>query len=129
MPAPEALIEYGLTTENSLVDEPNLLIQSLTITPSREKKEYKGGEGYVRGVQYRNPTISFQFRGYISTEAGLAIEHPGMEVTELANYESTLHGFDPSVGILIYEDPSRELGLEDATQLSFSVLHYPFITA
>lgn len=129
MPAPDAIIQYGDIPESSLVDEPNLLISSLTFNPAREKREYKGGEGYVRGVQYRNPMMTIGFQATISTEAGIAIAHPGDEIAELANFESTVHGFDPTVGILILEDPSRELSTENANTLSGTIFHYPFVTA
>lgn len=129
MPAPDAIIDYGDIPEASLVDEPNLLVSSLTFNPTREKREYKGATGAVRGVQYRNPIMSIAFQATISIEAGIAIAHPGDEIAELANFESTIHGFDPTVGVLILEDPSRELSTENANTLSGTIFHYPFVTA
>lgn len=129
MPAPDAIILYGDIEESSLVDEPNLLVQSMTFNATRERRDYKGGEGYIKGIQYRNPMLSISFRAFISTAAGLAVAHPGSEVTELANFESTTHGFDPSVGILVLEDPTTERDTENADQISGTIMHFPFITS
>lgn len=127
MPTVDAIIQYGAIPEGSLVDEPNVLVQSLTITPAREKREFKGGNGAIFALQYRNPIISFAFRGFVSAFAGLANAHPGSEVTELANYEAAIHGFDPADGIMVYEDPSRELDVDNPAQVSFTVVQYPFV--
>lgn len=128
MPAPDAIIQYGDIPEATLVDEPNLLVSSLTFNPTRTKREYPGANGAIRGVQYRNPIMSIAFQATISTQAGIAIAGPGDEITELANFESTTHGFDPTVGVLILEDPSQELSTENANTLSGTIFHYPFVT-
>lgn len=129
MPDVAAIIQWGALPETaSLVDEPNILIQSLTITPSREEKFYKGATTRAdEGVSLTNPSLSFAFKAYVSAEAGLAVQHPGTQVTELANFAAVIHGFDPSQGMMLYKDPSRELTIEDPDMINFTVVHKPFI--
>jgi hypothetical protein len=38
----EAIIEYGDLSDVPLFDEPDLLVQAMTITPTREKEVWKG---------------------------------------------------------------------------------------
>ena len=130
MPDVDAIIQYGsLPADGTLVDEPNLLVQSLSVKPAREKKEYKGFNRAAQGLSYTNPTLALDFKAYVATAAGLAIQHPGTQVTELANYAAARHGFDPTQGILIYEDVSDDFSNEDADMVNFTVMHYPFVEA
>jgi len=130
MPDVDAIIQYGsLPATGGPVDEPNMLVQSLTVTPTREKKAFKGANKATAALQYTDPMITFAFKAYVSTAAGLAIAHPGSQVTELLNFAGIVHGFDPEQGILIYEDPSLELDNENPDTVSFTVASYPFLTA
>jgi hypothetical protein len=124
----DAIITRGNIPDNgTLVDEPALLVQSLTITPAREKKTFKGATNKaIAGIQYTNPTITFAFSCIISEETGLAAEHPGNLVTELANFAGDLHGFSAEDGIMVFEDPVRKLDTENPDMLDFSVVQYPF---
>jgi len=129
MPDVDAIIQWGSIPDTiTLVDEPDVLIQSLTITPAREEKYYKGAASRAdEGVSLTNPSLTFAYKAYVSTEAGFAIQHPGTQVTELANFASAKFGFDPTQGMMIYKDPSRELTIEDPDMVNFSVVHKPFI--
>lgn len=127
MPAVDCILQHGAVVDIAMVNEPNVLVQSLTITPAREKKEYKGAGGCIEGLRFTNPTLSFDFDGFISSLAGLSDQHPGTAVVSLANYQATIHGFDNSDGVMIYEDPSRELTLEDPAKTKFKVMQYPFV--
>lgn len=129
MPDVTAIIQWGSLPETaSLVDEANILIQSLTITPKREEKRYKGASTRAtEGISLTDPTLTFAFKAYVATETGLAIQHPGTQVTELANFAAAIHGFDPTQGMMIYKDPSRELTIEDPDMISFTVEHLPFV--
>lgn len=130
MPTVDATIQYGDIPETGgIIDEPNLLVQSLTITPRREKKAYKGGSKATTGLLYTDPQISFAYKAIISEESGLAVGHPGSEVTSLTNFASARYGFDPADGILVFEDPSVELDQENPDMISFTVVNYPFIAA
>ena len=129
MATPAAIITHGnIPSDITLLDEPNMLVQSLTITPSRTKKEYRGANRATQGLEYTDPKLSFQFEAYVSSRAGLCTQHPGTEVTSLANFSAAHFGFDPADGILVYEDPSSRQNLEDPEMINFSVLHYPFVT-
>jgi hypothetical protein len=130
MPTPAARIVHGnLPNDVSLLDEPDMLVQSLTITPSREKKEYKGANGAVQGLEYKNPLMSFAFESYISERTGLCDQHPGTTVATLTNFAAARFGFDPTDGIMVFEDPSTTQNLEDPETISFTIVHYPFVEA
>lgn len=128
-PSIDAIIQYGEISDIRMVDEPNILVQSLTITPAREKQSWKGGNLAVRALRYTNPIITFAFNAIISTVAGLANQHPGTLVTELANFEGNVYQFDPDEGIMVFEDPSRSLSLENPAETDFSVVQYPFMNS
>jgi len=128
--AVEAIIQHGLLpSAGTLLDEAELLVQSLTVTASREKKEFKGVNRAVQGLSYTNPTLSFAFKAYLSTAAGLAIEHPGNIVASLANYAAARRGFTSAEGLMIYEDPSDEYSNDDPDLVNFTVMQYPFVEA
>lgn len=130
MPAIDAIIQYGIIpATGGPVDEANILVQSITITPAREKKAFKGPNKATQGLQYTDPTIGFAFKAIISNRAGLAIQHPGTAVTELAAFTGIVHGFDPSQGIMVYEDPTDDLTNEDPDMVNFTVTSYPFVEA
>jgi hypothetical protein len=130
MPTPAARIVHGnLPNDVSLIDEPDMLVQSLTVTPSREKKEYKGANGAVQGIEYKNPLITLAFNAFISDRVNLCDQHPGTTVASLANFSAARFGFDPSDGIMVFEDPSTTQNLEDPETITFSVVQYPFVTA
>ena len=128
MPAVPCQINYNTPDGYDCpVDEPNVLVNSLTITPSREKKSYKNGLGCTSILQFRDPILTFAFDGYITTLAGLADQHPGTSVTSLANYQGATYGFDPADGVMVYEDPSRECSNEDIAKAKFNVVQYPSV--
>lgn len=124
----DAVIVKGALPESGLVDEANLLVRSLTITPQRTKRTFEGANGATFGIRYTNPLMVLAFSGWISTFAGLADAHPGSDVTDLANYEDAMHGFDPDEGTMVYEEPTRELDTENPAQVRFNVVQYPFVT-
>ena len=128
MPLDARIVHGNLPADIGLLDEPDMLVQSLTINPSREKKEYKGANRAIGGVEYLNPTISFVFNAFISERVNLCNAHPGTVVTDLLNYDSVRFGFDPAEGIMIYEDPSTTQDLNNPETITFSVFQYPFIS-
>lgn len=127
MPIDAILSHGGLLESETLLDEANLLIQSLTLTAAREKKAFRGVNRGTAALQFTDPIFTFAFKAYVSAATGLAVQHPGTQVTELANYAAARRGFDPAEGMMVYEDPSDELGVEDADMTSFNVVHYPLV--
>lgn len=129
MPAIDAIIQYGENIENSaLVDEPFLLVQSLKITPSREKQTWKRANTLaISMIRYTNPMITFAFNAIVSEINGFANQHPGTLVVSLANFAGNVYEFDPDEGIMVFEDPSRDLALENPMETDFNVVQYPFI--
>jgi len=124
----EAIIQHGnIPGESGLVDEPSLLVQSLSIKATREEKMFKGANKATQGVLETDPKLSFEFKAIISEFSGFADQHPGTAVDELANFAAAIHGFDPEEGTMIYKDPSRDLDNENPDMVSFTVLHLPFV--
>ena len=126
MPSVSAFIQHGTLTNAGILDEPNILVTSLSITPAREEKLYKAG-GVTRVARYTDPIITFGFSGIVKARTGLGDQHPGTAITSLANFSGSRHGFDPSDGVIIYKDPSVEETGEDPTQITFTATQYPFI--
>lgn len=128
MATPAEIITHGnIPTDITLLDEPNMLVQSLVTTPTRTKKEYRGANRATQGIEYSDPKLQFQFEAYVSTRTGLCDQHPGTEVTSLLNFAAARFGFDPSDGIMVYEDPSSRQNLEDPEMINFTVTHFPFV--
>jgi hypothetical protein len=126
MPAVNLIEQHGTLTSTTLVDEPNVLVESLTITPERTKKEYKGASA-TKALRFTDPKISFAFSGTVANQAGLADQHVGTSIASLANFSSSRFGFDPADGVIVFEDPSATENGEDPTQLSFTAVQYPFV--
>lgn len=127
MPTIDAIIKYGDISDLGLIDEPDLLVQSLTITPARTKNNWLGANLATRALRYTDPILTFAFTAIISTVTGFANQHPGTSVADLLNFAGNVYQFDPERGIMVYEDPSRNLTLENEPEVSFNVVHYPFI--
>ncbi len=123
-----AKIRHGNVPETeTLVDEPNMLVQSLSVKPEREEKLFKGANKATQGALYLDPKLTFEFKSIISEYEGLCEEHPGMAVSELANFSGAIHGFDPEEGTLVYKDPSRDMDTENPDMINFTILHLPFV--
>jgi len=126
MPAVQAFIQHGTLVNSALLDEPNILVNSLSVTPAREEKLYKFG-GVTKVARYTDPTISFAFSGIVEALSGLGDQHPGTAITSLANFASARHGFDPGDGVIVYKDVSTEETGDDPTSISFTAQQFPFI--
>ena len=125
-----ARIVHGqLPADISLIDEPNMLVQSYTFTPARTKNEYRGANRCVKGVEYLDPIGTHAFEAFVSSRTGLCDQHPGTTVAELANFTGTRSGFAVTDGKLIYEDPVFTQNLTQPETITFNVLHYPFVSA
>ena len=128
MPDVDAIIQHGSLPDGlTIIDEPDLLVQNVTFTPTREKKTHKGGNKATKAVQYTDPILTIGFKAIISEVAGFADQHPGTLVTDLANYAAPVHGFDPAQGVMVYEDPVRTLDTDNPAEVTFNVVQYPFV--
>lgn len=133
MAAVQAIIRYGDIPSTSLLNEsnsvtPEILVQSLTTTATRDEKAYLDARGVTFALEYRNPTVSFAFDGYISNRTGsLSNGHPGEQVMALANFTTDTFGFDPSDGVMVYLDPTRSETNEEIAKTTFTVKQYPFV--
>ncbi len=127
MPALDIILTQGTIANHGLVDEPNILVESLTVTPERDEKMYKSGTGATTAYGARDPKISFEFSGWVKAKAGLADQHPGTTVASLANYQGAKNGFDNTMGVMIFKDFSSDQSPDDPEKIKFKVLQLPFI--
>ena len=133
MAAVDAIIRYGNIPSTTLLNEsnpttPDILVQSLTTTATRDEKTYLDARGVTFALEYRNPTISFAFDGYISNRTGsLSNGHPGEQIMTLANFTSDTFGFVPTDGVMVYLDPTRSETNEEIAKTTFTVKQYPFV--
>jgi hypothetical protein len=88
---------------------------------------WKGTNLATRALRYTDPMLTFAFTAIISAYTGFANQHPGTAVTDLLNFAGNVYQFDPDRGVMVFEDPSRSLTLENEAETSFNVVHYPFI--
>jgi len=125
----QAIIEHGARPAYDLADESGVLVNKLSIKPTREYVERKNSQRMVAYVRAENPRITFEFSGVIVGEgaSGFADQHPGTAITALANFQSAIHGFSPTEGRIIYKDPTRELSDTDEPQVSFTAEMFPGI--
>ena len=131
MPAPQEVYIHGTDGAYDLKDEPevnpSVLVETFSAKATRERIEYRNRNRAFRKLKYVNPLLVMAFAGYIGQYTGLAIQHPGTQVTSLANFQAERLGFDPTVGTMILEDPENELSLEDDAKTKFNVVHAPFV--
>lgn len=131
MAKPAVLKLYGSASANSLKDESGILVDSFTFNATRTKTELMDEDEKVVQVRLTNPLATLAFSGrIIGTPSGLANQHPGELISSLQNYQSSMHGFDPTEGIILYEDPSRDYSRDNRfVGISFSGVHYVYIEA
>jgi len=128
MPDVDAIIQHGpLPDAVGIVTEPNMIVENLVITPTREEKVHKGVNRAAMALEYVDPRLVFQYQAVISSVAGLCDQHPGTAVTDLENYPAAIHGFDPTQGTMVYKDPSRQMDTEDPAKINFTVEQFPFV--
>ena len=131
-----SIIQWGDLPETSLLDEVGFAVKSLTITPSRTKKTYKGASGATFALRFIDPLITFSFTGMRAPLQGgqnpgpnLGWKHPGTGVDSLLNFAAEYRGYDPTLGVLIHEEPEDSFNGEDPAETKFDVVQYPFVAA
>ena len=138
MPAVSALVGYGQGYSTAvsafMLDEseggsPYLLMQSLTISATREEHEYKSANRCAFALEYANFKADFAFDGYVLRLVDLALSHPGSNVTSANVSAGTYHGSDSADGVHIYMDPVTTGSAEEMRKLSFTIRHFPFVAA
>lgn len=128
-----SILQWGDLPETSLLDEVGFAVKSLTVKPTRTKKLYMNGKGAVFGARFVNPLITFSFTGMRAAPgvggSGIGYLHPGVGIGSggLLNFADDYRGFDPSIGVLIHEEPEDTFNGEDPAETKFDVVQYPFI--
>ena len=134
MAAVAAIIQHGsipatvfpLDENNSTT--PSLLVQSLTVSASRNEKRYMGGSGQTVGVEYRDPVLDLKFDGYVSVEDSVTTSiHPGNAVTTVNNFSASRHGFSPSDGTKVCIDPNTSGSNEDLMKVDYTIRCFQFV--
>jgi len=125
----DAIIINGTLPSSAagLVNEDNLLIESLTLTPDREMVLHKGANGAVAASEHRNPTFTLDFKGTPTARTGLANGHPGDVLASVANFQSARHGFDPTDGKIIFMEPKTTLSQTRTDEFTFKATQFPFM--
>ena len=123
-----AIISHGvIPSAATILNEPAILVQSLTITPQRTEGRFKGPNRATQGITETDPVMDFAFQALILDPTGLADGPPGTQLVELANFASPIHGFDPTDGVLIFRDPSVSKDTDNPDSISFTATHFPFL--
>jgi len=127
-----AVIETGSLPSYDLDEdgEAGLLLDTFTMAFRRTyetKRNANKSTVFHRGV---DPMVEITAQGRISgsTRVTFADKHPGTTVIALTNYATTIRGFNPASGDLIFEDVEDTLNNVDTTPtMSMSIKHYPLM--
>lgn len=130
--ATQALITAGTLASTAFpADEANMLVQSATLTPTKEKREYKGAnaKGSVVAVQWRNPTATLAIDGYLTALAGFAVQEIGTSISTHVNWTNigTAAGITVADADAYFEDPVISATNDEQMKLSFKMMLYPSI--
>lgn len=130
--ATQALITVGTLASTAFpADEANMLVQSSTLTSTKDKKEYMGAnaKGGVVAVQYRKAMASLAIDSYLTSMAGFAIQEIGTDVATCVNLTNigTAAGIALTSADMIFEDPVISGTVDDAIKFSMKVAVYPDI--
>jgi len=123
-----AVIETGTLPNYDLDEdgEAGILGNTMTMAYRRTYETKRGANKatiFHRGV---DPMVEITFQGRIIgvNRTGFAAQHPGTTVLALANYATTIRGFSPSAGKLIFEDVEDTLNNVDETPtISMTIKH------
>jgi hypothetical protein len=130
--ATQALITHGtLATTDFPSDEANMMVQSSTLTPAKEKREYKSSvtKGGIQAVQYRTATAKLALDSYLTQLAGFAVQEIGTDVATCANLTAigTAAGIVIADADMFFEDPVISGTVDEAIKFSMTVAVYPDI--
>jgi hypothetical protein len=128
MAAPTARYDKGTFTDSPCTQESNILVESVDLSTSRDKKLWKDittGCDVLRRDE--NAKCKWDIKGWVKAVSGFVTQHVGTAVTSLANFASTIAGFDPAVGSLTFVDQKHSWSIQELRKLDFSVEHDPHI--
>ena len=128
-----AVIETGVLPAYDLDEdgEAGILLDTFTMAVKRTyetKRNANKSTIFHRGV---DPMVEITAAGRISgtTRVTFAAFHPGTTITALSNYATTIRGFNPASGKIIFQDVEDTLNNVDTTPtFSFSAMHYPLMS-
>ena len=127
-----AVIETGVLPAYDLDEdgEAGILLDTFTMAFKRTyetKRDANKSTIFHRGV---DPMVEITAAGRISgtTRGTFAAQHPGTTITALSNYATTIRGFNPASGKIIFQDVEDTLNNVDSTPtMSMTIKHYPLM--
>ena len=127
-----AVIETGTLPAYDLDEdgEAGILLDTFTMSFKRTyetKRNAQKATVFHRGV---DPMVEITAAGRISgtTRVTFAAFHPGTTITSLTKYATTIRGFNPASGKIIFQDVEVTLNNVHTTPtFSFSAMHYPIM--
>ena len=123
-----SIIQFGAIPADVMLDEAEFSVKTMSRKASRTKKVYKNAKGATNGLRFIDPMLVFSFTGVPGDASGFAVQHPGTSVTSLLNFAAPARGFDPTAGVLVFEDPEDSYSQEDPVEVKFDVAQYSFVS-
>lgn len=141
MPASTCSITLGtdvpVDISTTLVDEVNVLVNSCTVSASRDETEYTNPDGCVTAIKMFNPKLEWSLSGNpLARTAGGTADFsnvaPGTQVGTgtfpFANFGTTeIFGQEPTDGMCIAKEPSLSSSKGSDPEMSWTVTCYPHI--
>ena len=138
MPASTCSITLGtgvpIDISSTLTDEVNVLVNSVTVSASRDETEYTNPDGCVTGIKMFDPKLEWSLSGNpLTRSAGGTADFsnvaPGTEVSTVgfpfANFGTEIFGQDPADGMHIAKEPSLSSSKGSDPEMSWTVTCYP----
>lgn len=139
MPASTCSITLGtgvpIDISSTLVDEVNVLVNSVTVSASRDETEYTSPDGCVTGIKMFNPKLEWSLSGNpLAQTAGGTTDFsnvaPGTQVGNgtsfpFANFGTEIFGQDPTDGMCLAKEPSLSSSKGSDPEMSWTVTCYP----
>ena len=132
--ASDCNVDCGTPPSGTVAAEDGTIkVTSSNIDFSRDFTDYTDDDGCVYAVRGKNPKASIEFDAEIIGTTGLAAMHVGEDLATfgesamtLANYATTMRGFDPSDGC-IYLESASNTATDEAPTTSMTFIHAPHV--
>ena len=112
-------------------EDGSLKVTSVGLEFSRDFTEFEDDESAVYAVSGKNPKAQIDLEGEIISRTGLTDMHPGLGLADisytLANYATTIRGFNPADGCIYLESASDSANGSEAPTTQMTFQHRPHI--
>ena len=128
MAAPTARIDYGTFTRSDGYNEANMIVDSVDTATAQDQTFIKDMPTGVDVIGWsENRSLTWSVSGVVKAVSGFVTQAPCTTVSSLANFASAFRTFDPTAGLMIFDDPKDSWKTGELRSLSFNVLHKPYI--